>query len=98
MMRPGWLRHDGREHRERAVVERRGAERHLRAVEVDVVAGTQLGQAALTRPEALKRSVGVAPTETFVERDPRPLRLVAKRRQRLRFCCATSQSSCSDVA
>ena len=51
---------DAREDRQRAVVPRRRAERHLRAIEVDVVARPQFGDAPAAR--TLKRAVGVAPT------------------------------------
>ena len=55
MIRPRLLGHDGREHGERAVCQRRRAERVLRAVEVDVVAGTQLCQATLPGAVAERR-------------------------------------------
>ena len=41
------LRDDGRQHGQRAIVERRRAERDLRAIEIHVVARPQLGEAAL---------------------------------------------------
>src|SRR5262249_53100553 len=48
----GMLRDDRRQHGERAIVERGGAERDLRPIEVDVVAGTLLGDAVLADAEA----------------------------------------------
>src|SRR6266536_8295 len=48
----GGRRHHGRGDRERTVVERGGTERNLRAIEVDVVAGPQLGQSAQRRAES----------------------------------------------
>src|SRR5262245_20245864 len=78
----GMLGDDGREHRQRAVVERRGAERDLRAVEVDVVAGPQLGEPALARAEAQRRRRA---DRQLVERDSRSLRPFSQRRQRFRF-------------
>ena len=96
MMRPVVLRDDGREHGERAVVERRRAERDLRAIEVDVVAGTQLGQPMLAGAEAERRRRA---DRQLVERDARlaprgravDVRISAS-------CCAMARRSSSDAA
>src|SRR5438067_4583198 len=78
----GMLRDDRREHGERAVVERRRAERHLRAIEVHVVAGPQLGDAALPDAEAQRRRRA---DRDLLERDARPRRVLAQPRERLRL-------------
>ena len=68
MMRPRMLRDHRRHHRQRAVVERGGAERDLGAIEVDVVAGPQLGDAGLAGAEAQRRRRA---DRDLVERDAR---------------------------
>ena len=62
----GRLADHHRQHDQRAIIERGGAERDLRAIEVDVVAGPILGEAFLLNREARRRRCARA---DLVDRD-----------------------------